>query len=46
VFATNLTNKAWGYEGISANFTAGVGHEVMQAPRMYGITVKKTFGQE
>ena len=46
VFATNLTNKAWGVEGISANFTAGVGHEVMQAPRMYGITVKKTFGQE
>jgi iron complex outermembrane recepter protein len=45
VWATNLTNKTWGYMGISANFTAGVGHRVMQAPRMYGITIKKSFGE-
>jgi len=45
VWATNLTNKEWGYMGISANFTAGVGHRVMQAPRMYGITLKKSFGE-
>jgi hypothetical protein len=45
VFATNLTKVKWGWEGISANFTAGIGHQVMAAPRMYGLTIKKSFGE-
>jgi iron complex outermembrane receptor protein len=45
VFATNLTDKVWGYEGISANYTAGVGHRVMSAPRMWGVSVRKSFGE-
>jgi len=44
LFATNVTNVAWGYEGISANYTGGIGHEYMQAPREFGFTVRKTFG--
>ncbi|MDB5447343.1 MAG: TonB-dependent receptor, partial [Phenylobacterium sp.] len=46
VWVTNLTNEKYGYEGISAGFTGGIGHEVVQAPRMWGVTVRKTFGGE
>jgi len=45
-WATNLTDKTTGYMGISANFTAGIGHRVMNPPRMYGVTIKKRFGSE
>ncbi|MDB5447798.1 MAG: hypothetical protein JWQ97_3115 [Phenylobacterium sp.] len=46
LFATNITNKVWGYTGISANFTAGISHMVVMEPRMFGVTVRKTFGGE
>jgi len=46
VWVTNLTDEKYGYEGISAGFTAGISHLVVQAPRMWGVTVRKTFGGE
>ena len=46
VWVTNLTDEKYGYEGISAGFTGGIGHLVVQAPRMWGVTVRKTFGGE
>lgn len=46
LWATNLTDEAYGYKGISAGYTGGVSHMVVQAPRTYGLTVRKTFGEE
>jgi len=44
LFATNLGGVVWGYQGISPNYTGGVGHMYMQAPREFGFTIKKTWG--
>jgi len=46
VWGANLTDKQWGYEGISANYTGGVSHMVVESPRTYGVTIRKTFGAE
>ena len=46
IWCRNCTNVIWGREGISAGFTGGVGHQTMQAPRMFGFTVRKTFGRD
>jgi iron complex outermembrane receptor protein len=44
IFGTNLGNVAYGYQGISPNYTGGIAHEYMQAPREFGGTIRKTFG--
>jgi iron complex outermembrane receptor protein len=46
IWVTNLTNEHYGYLGISAGFTGGIGHLITQEPRMWGVTIRKTFGQE
>jgi len=46
VWVTNLTDKKYGYEGISANYTGGLSTEIAGAPRTYGVTLRKTFGDE
>jgi len=44
IWCSNCTNVVWGREGISAGFTGGIGHRLMQAPRMFGFTLRKSFG--
>jgi iron complex outermembrane recepter protein len=46
LWAQNLFDVKYGYKGISPGFTGGIGHIVTQAPRTYGVTVRKTFGEE
>jgi iron complex outermembrane receptor protein len=44
IWCTNCTNVVWGREGISAAYTGGIGHVVVQPPRMFGFTIRKAFG--
>jgi len=46
LWSQNLFNVKYAYKGISPGFTAGIGHAVTQAPRTWGVTVRKSFGQE
>jgi len=46
IWGKNLLNKKYGYLGLSPSFTGGIGHLVVEAPRTYGVTVRKTFGQK
>jgi len=46
IWGSNLANVYWGREGISASFNAGIGHLLVSDPRMYGITIRKTFGAD
>jgi iron complex outermembrane receptor protein len=43
---TNLTGEAYGYEGVPALFTNGVSHMQVLAPRMWGVSLRKTFGRD
>jgi iron complex outermembrane receptor protein len=45
-WVTNLTDEAYGYEGVAAIFTNGISHMQVLAPRMWGVTLRKTFGRD
>jgi len=44
LFVTNLTDEEYWYSGIPSNNTGVLAAQV-GAPRMYGLTVKKSFGE-
>ena len=46
VFATNLLDKRWQVTGNDPSNLGGVITGITNEPRMFGITVKKTFGDE
>jgi len=46
LWATNLTNVKWGYQGITSAYTGALGTEVVQPPRTFGVTIRKSFGAE
>ena len=45
LWATNLTNKGYGYQGITSVYTGGIGTEIVQPPRTFGFTVHLAFGE-
>jgi len=45
LWATNLTNKAYGLVGLVSTYTAGVGTEAVSPPRTFGFTVHLAFGE-
>src|SRR5690606_18445235 len=46
VWAANLTDEEYGLPGITSAYTGGIAHRMTEAPRTYGLTVRKTFGDE
>jgi iron complex outermembrane receptor protein len=45
-WVSNLGNAYWGRPGISATFNGGLGHILVNDPRMFGFTIRKTFGAD
>jgi iron complex outermembrane receptor protein len=46
LWGANLTDEEYGLPGITSAYTGGIAHRMTEAPRTYGVTVRKTFGSE
>jgi len=44
-WVTNVGNVYWGRQGISALFAGGIGHILVSPPRMFGLTIRQSFGR-
>jgi iron complex outermembrane receptor protein len=46
IWVSNLTDEEYGFRSIGASLTNGITNMIVQPPRMWGVTIRKTFGDE
>jgi outer membrane receptor protein involved in Fe transport len=46
LFATNLSNEEYQFTTVGASSTGGVQNGLTQEPRMWGVSLRKRFGEE